>query len=186
MTRLRRTLCDMRRRFLLFGMAVALGGMVLMPLVAPAPAMASIHTYHEQAGQTTLRSRQSLRDQNDMAWQTTLFKRYRDGAEPTLYLRLVGFPGQVTLAPDKELRVTTGTLVEWKAFPSLDATTKELPPNVGQYRFDPVMAALQEAIPLTLIVPLRGGASARLVVAPFVVREWLQLNSMEPDGDGAV
>jgi hypothetical protein len=155
--------------------------LVWIALRAPQPAVASIHTYHEQPGQTTLRSRQSLRDQNDLAWQATLFKRYHDGAEPALYLRLVGFPGQVTIAPGESLQVTTGTLVGWNASPSLDIKTKELPANVGQYRFDQVVAELREAIPLTLVVPLSSRTDARLVVAPFVVQEWLQLNHMEPD-----
>jgi hypothetical protein len=144
-------------------------------------AVASIHTYHEEPEQTTLRSRQSLRDQNDLAWQATLFKRYRGGDAPALYLRLVGFPGQITIASGQDLEVTTGTLVAWRAVPTLDAKTKELPPNVGQYRMDQVLTDLQEAIPLTLVIPLANAASARLVVAPFVVQEWLELNKMLPE-----
>lgn len=162
-------------------LAVVLVIVCLIGLSSAEASLAAIHTYHEQPGQTTLRSRQSLRDQNDLAWQATLFKRYRDGDAPSLYLRLVGFPGQVTIAPEKNLQVATGTLMGWSAAPSLDATTKELPANVGQYRVDSVLAGLQEAIPLTLVVPLSSSGPARLVVAPFVVQEWLQLNAMEPD-----
>lgn len=170
-------------QWLSFGLRIAAWILCLgLVSLGPAgPALASIHTYHEQPGQTTLRSRQSLRDQNDFAWQATLFKRYRDGAEPALYLRLVGFPGQVTIAPEEELQITTGTLVVWNATPSLDIKTKELPPNVGQYRVDAVLGDLREAIPLTLVVPLTHASTARLVVAPFVVQEWLQLNRMEPN-----
>jgi len=153
--------------------------MILQPI---APAQASIHTYHEQPGQTTLRSRQSLRDQNDLAWQATLFKRYQASAPPALYLRLVGFPGQITVAPDQDLQITTGTLVAWNATPSLDAKTKALPSNVGQYRIDQVLNDLQAPIPLTLCVPLKNGVTARLVVAPFVVEEWVRLKNIFPDG----
>ena len=152
-----------------------------MALIAPQPAVASIHTYHEQPGQTTLRSRQSLRDQNDLAWQATLFKRYHDGADPSLYLRLVGFPGQVTIAPRQK---PAGNYrhpgrVECFTQPGCKKRRHCLLMS-GQYRFDQVVAELREAIPLTLVVPLNSGTTARLVVAPFVVQEWLQLNRMEP------
>jgi hypothetical protein len=160
-------------------LGVCLGLVMLQPI---APAQASIHTYHEQPGQTTLRSRQSLRDQNDLAWQATLFKRYQASAPPALYLRLVGFPGQITIAPDQDLQITTGTLVAWNATPSLDAKTNALPANVGQYRVDQVLNDLQVPIPLTLLVPLQNGANARLVVAPFVVEEWVRLKSTVPEG----
>ena len=160
-------------------MLLCLGSIVLLPSM---PALASIHTYHEQPGQTTLRSRQSLRDQHDLAWQATLFKRYRDGAEPALYLRLVGFPGQVSIDATDNLQVQTGTLVEWSAPYALDQPTQDFPTNVAQYRVDSILAGLKKPIPLTLDVPLQGPMlTARLVVAPFMVREWLQLNSMTPE-----
>lgn len=153
---------------------------VFMITLSPAePATASIHTYHEQPGQTTLRSRQSLRDQNDLAWQATLFKRYQQDSAPALYLRLVGFPGQVTLDPAANLQIQTGTTLEWSAAPAVDSPALILPDNVAQYRVDHVLSGLRDPIPLTLVLPLRGAAPARLVVAPFVVEEWLQLNGME-------
>jgi len=164
--------CHPLRRF------IVLGVLWLLLIMPAQPAAASIHTYHEQPGQTTLRSRQSLRDQSDLAWQATLFKRYRQGAEPFLYLRLVGFPGQVAIDPGASLQVKTGTTLTWSTTQELDPQIKELPENVAQYRVDNIFSNLKAAIPLTLLVPLQGSGSARLVVAPFVVQEWLQLNSM--------
>jgi hypothetical protein len=145
------------------------------------PAVASIHIYHEQPGQTTLRSRQSLRDQNDLAWQATLFKRSQAGQVPALYLRLVGFPGQIAIDGLTDLQIQTGTLIEWTAHPEVDSQTKALPENVAQYRVDNILQDLQTPIPLTLAVPLQRSAPARLVVAPFVVQEWLELNQMNPE-----
>lgn len=163
------------------GFTIALVVLLLVAMVGISPpAFASIHTYHEQPGQTTFRSRQSLRDQRDLAWQATLFKRYRDGHAPVLYLRLVGFPGQIATDSAQALQIKTGTLAEWVAPFALDVSTQRLPPNVGQYQVGQVFEHFQKAIPLTLVVPLEHGDTARLLVAPFIVQEWLELNRLTP------
>ncbi|MGF1567061.1 MAG: DUF3122 domain-containing protein [Nodosilinea sp.] len=150
----------------------------LLALSWPTPALASIHTYHEQPGQTTHRSTQSLRDQNDLAWQATIFKRYIGANLQGTYLRLVGFPGRVTVTPEESLSVQTGTATQWVAPFSVAPQTKELPENVAQYDIEVVLQQLRQPIPLTLVVPLHGPTPARLVAAPFVVEEWLKLNQM--------
>ena len=53
--------------FLVILLALPLGG---------APALASLHTYHEQPGQVTHRSIQSLPDRQGLSWQAVLFRRY--------------------------------------------------------------------------------------------------------------
>jgi hypothetical protein len=161
--------------------ALTLGCLLLLALAQPA--LASVHTYHEQPGQTTYRSRQSLRDQRDLAWQATVFKRYTDGVFQGTYLRLVGFPGRVTTDPAAVLEIKTGTATQWQATHQLDPQTQTLPESVIQYSIDEVLADLQQPIPLTLLVPLRGGSQARLVAAPYVVEEWLQIYSMEARPD---
>jgi hypothetical protein len=164
-------------------LALLLG--IVLVLAMASPAWASLHTYHEQPGQTTYRSRQSLRDQNNMAWQATLFKRYDQGKLQGIYLRLVGFPGQAVVNPQGMLSVQTGTTAQWTAPQSIDAQTQALPANVAQYDVQLVLAQLQHPLPLTLEVPLVGGTLARLVVAPYVVDEWLQLYQLgQPLDDG--
>lgn len=168
--------------FLVKRLSLSLLVVGLLTLLAPWPALASIHTYHEQPGQTTHRSRQSLRDQNDLAWQATVFKRYFGDELQGTYLRLVGFPGLVKVGAEESLSVQTGTARQWNA-PSSPADqvavqTKELPENVAQYDIGTVLGQLQRPIPLTLVVPLQSATPARLVVAPFVVEEWLQLREM--------
>ncbi len=157
-------------------LALLLGCLLLLALAQPA--LASVHTYHEQPGQTTYRSRQSLRDQTDLAWQATVFKRYASGVFQGTYLRLVGFPGQVTIAPDADLNIATGTATRWQVPPQLDPQTQSLPEGVAQYSIDRLLADLQSPIPLTLLVPRRGGGTARLVAAPYVVAEWLEIYAM--------
>lgn len=163
-------------------LALLLGCLLLLALAEPA--LASVHTYHEQPGQTTYRSRQSLRDQNDTAWQATVFKRYTEGHLEGIYLRLVGFPGRGVVDRQGELSVLTGTTAQWKAMPSVDAQTKALPDNVAQYDFGAILSQIQRPVPLTLNLPLATAASARLVVAPYVVEEWLQIYALSEAPNG--
>lgn len=157
-------------------------GLALLLLTA-APAWASIHTYHEQPGQTTVRSRQSLRDQRDMAWQATVFKRYQGSEIQGIYLRLVGFPGQVTVDRQQALAIDTGTTAHWNAPYALDPQTPAsvLPDNISQYDLGAVLAQMPRPIPLTLSVPLVGRSPAQIVVAPYVVQEWLTISQALPD-----
>jgi hypothetical protein len=170
-------LCPSLRRLVL---ALLLGLLLLLALAQPA--LASVHTYHEEPGQITYRSRQSLRDQQELAWQVTVFKRYTATGLQGEYLRLVGFPGQSRIDRQGSLRVQTGTSAQWSAPPQLDPKTQAisegLPDNVAQYDMAAVLGALPRPIPLTLVVPLAGTATAQLVVPPYVVEEWLQIHGM--------
>lgn len=139
------------------------------------PAWASVHVYHERPGQTTVRSQQSLRDRNDHSWQAILFKRYRADGLEGMYLRLVGFPGVVNVDPQQPLTIDTGTSLTWQAHPKLDPPTPALPNNTNQYDIADVIADLQQAIPLTLAVPLQGNAPSKIVVPPYAVQEWRDL-----------
>lgn len=162
----------------LWVLSLVLAGVLLGATAAPA--LASLHTYHERPGQTTYRSQQSLRDQADRAWQATLFKRYSQGEFQGTYLRLVGFPGSVTVDPERPLVVDTDMGRRWEAPNSLDPQTSQLPESVGQYAFDIVLTDLVSALPLKLEVPLQSGPPARLTAAPFVIEEWRSLAASGP------
>ncbi|MEA5465454.1 DUF3122 domain-containing protein [Leptothoe sp. PORK10 BA2] len=155
-------------------------------VLGTSPALASVHVYHERPGQTTLRSQQSFRDRNDHSWQAILFKRYRPDGLDGLYLRLVGFPGVVTVDPQQPLTITTGTALRWQAKPKLDPPTPALPSNTNQYDMTDVMADLEKAIPLTLQVPLQGTGprqkASEIVVPPYAVQEWRELATQTVDG----
>lgn len=150
--------------------------------ISAPPAQASVHVYHERPGQTTLRSQQSLRDRNDRSWQAILFKRYRGDGLEGIYLRLVGFPGVVDVAPQKPLLIDTGTSLQWRATPKLDPPTPALPSNTNQYDVAAVIDELQKAIPLTLMVPLEGKAPSEIIVPPYAVQEWRELAAQTVDG----
>lgn len=140
----------------------------------------SIHTYHEQPGQTTFRSKQSLRDRSDRSWQVILFKRYQTDDIQGLYLRLVGFPGMVSVNQDRPITIATGASMQWQAEPALDPQTSELPENAAQYDVAKAIADLAGDIPLQIDIPLGNGSTAQLVVPPFAVREWRNLNAQSP------
>lgn len=148
-------------------------------LNSPFP-IASIHTYQERPGQTTFRSKQSLRDRTDRSWQVILFKRYQGETIEGLYLRLVGFPGVVTLNTEKPLNIATGSSLQWQAIPALDPQTGSLPDNSNQYDVARTLTELTGDIPLEIDIPLVGGSVAKLVVPPFAVHEWRELNQQSP------
>ena len=156
--------------------------LVCLTLLSPAIAapLASLHTYQEQPGQTTFRSKQSLRDRSDRSWQVILFKRYQDNNIQGLYLRLVGFPGIVSVNREKPILIATGASKQWQAEPKLDPQTPELPENVAQYDVGKAIADLKGDIPLQVNIPLGNGSTAQLVVPPFAVHEWRELNDQQP------
>ena len=152
----------------------------MQAMTAPLP-IASIHTYQEQPGQTTFRSKQSLRDRSDRSWQVILFKRYQAKEVQGLYLRLVGFPGMVSVKQTQPIAIATGASVQWSAQPELDPQTPELPEYAVQYNVAQAISELAGDIPLQIDIPLKDGSTAQLVVPPFAVREWRDLYAQSPE-----
>lgn len=157
------------------------GGAIALPLLP----LASIHTYHERPDQTTYRSRLTLPDRRDRAWQATLFHRYRQGEDQGIYLRLVAYPGSAVVAKNEPLTVSTGGGWQWLAAASQATLPANPPENLGQYAFNEVLAQIATPIPLTLSVPLAGGRPQQLVVAPYVVEEWQALAAMAEPTDSS-
>ncbi len=145
-----------------------------------APAIASLHTYHERPGQVTVRSRQSLRDEADRAWQAVAFKRIQGDQLQGLYLRLIGFPGAVQVDRQQPLVLMDLTGQSWQLPWALDSQTQTLPGNVGQFDLQPLLGQLPQARPLELQIPVVGEAAVTCAIAPFIVREWLQVEAATP------
>lgn len=147
--------------------------LVLCLALGSSPALASIHYYPEGTDQQMVRSLQTLRDRGDHAWQVVLFKRTQVGETERVYLRLVGFPGVVTLKHPCPLQITTGTEQVWEAMDVLNPSTAS---NVGEYDLQAVMQQLNSNTPLRLALPLQG-SGVELLIPPFVVQEWRQVAS---------
>ncbi|MDA0265548.1 MAG: DUF3122 domain-containing protein [Cyanobacteria bacterium] len=152
----------------------ALTLLVLVLVGKASPAQANVHIYQERPGQITYRAQQSLRDSDDRAWQAVTFKRLQQGQLQGIYLRLVGFPGTVSIDRQAPLVVLATTGQQWPAQPALDPQTVALPDSVGQYEVRSLLAGLHNPQPLELQIPLQGTVPATIQVAPFVVREWLE------------
>ncbi|NER78930.1 MAG: DUF3122 domain-containing protein [Leptolyngbya sp. SIO1D8] len=170
-----RRLSSYRYPRLVISLLVALVVWVALPGVA----QASIHTYHERPGQVTYRSRQSLRDYGDRAWQAIAFKRIQRETLQGIYLRLVGFPGAVTVEPQKPIVLISTTGQQWQLSWDIDPQTESLPDSVGQYDLQPLLASLTNALPLEMQISLTGMDVAEIRIAPFVVKEWLQIASSQ-------
>ena len=139
-------------------------------LASQEKAIAAVHTYPESPTQIMYRSQQSLRDDQDQAWQAVLFKRIKQGEIDSLHLRLVGFPGQAALVHPQSLQLTTSG-GEVLTAPDVSEQAPSLA-NVGEYDFLAVVPRLQQNPPLRLSLPLKDGRVMNLLVPPFVVREW--------------
>jgi hypothetical protein len=133
------------------------------------PAFASIHKYPEAADRVMFRSVQSLRDNDDKAWQVVLYKRVKSGVVNSLNLRLVGFPGTELQHP-LPLKVAAGNQEIGKANDIW--SDSDLPINVGEYDFKSIIVKLESNRPLRLNLPVKGEKETELLVPPFSVREW--------------
>jgi hypothetical protein len=156
-------------------LALCLGVLVWSGL--PDPAHASLHTYHERSGQTTVRSRLSLRDTQDRAWQAIAFKRLQGETLQGIYLRLVGFPGAVLVDRQQPLTLLAATGQHWQLPWTLDPQTPTLPENVGQYTLEPLLTAIDSALPLEMQLRLADQTVAEFAIAPFIVTEWRQVQT---------
>lgn len=155
-----------------------LGLLLLLLWLAWMPAaQASVHVYRERPGQVTVRSRLSLRDFRDRAWQAIAFKRTQGDTLQGYYLRLVGFPGAVAVDRQQPVSLVAPTGQSWRLAWAVDPQAKTLPPNVGQFDLAPLLADIDQALPLEVQLPLVGDDPAEMAIAPFIVAEWLQVKA---------
>ncbi|MCU0544815.1 MAG: DUF3122 domain-containing protein [Oscillatoriaceae cyanobacterium Prado104] len=141
--------------------------------IPPMPtALASIHKYPETADRIMFRSVQSLRDNQDRAWQVVLYKWVKSGIVTSVNLRLVGFPG-IELIHPADLTIVSGKTEIGKT----DDIWAEanLPVNVGEYDFRSTVMKLESNRPLQLNFSVKGTTDTELLVPPFAIREWRRL-----------
>ncbi len=150
--------------------------MVLTWLFGSQIAIASVHTYLEPNG-VLYRSLSRLQDDSDRAWQAVFYKRFQLGQSDSIHLRLVGFPGIVTLDHNQTLEIEADrSLLSAKDVTSTDFPTS----HVGEYDFKPVLNQLDIGTKLTLIVHLNSG-EIRLKIPQETALEWWRVASWQPD-----
>lgn len=156
----------------LFKALIVISLCLYLILAVNPPALASIHKYPETGDRVMFRSVQSLRDNQDKAWQVVLYKRVRSGRGDSLNLRLVGFPG-TQLDHPVALKVVAGNLE--LALANDIWRKSDLPVNVGEYDFKLMVAQLKSDRPLGLNLPVQGKKDLQILVPTFAVREWRRL-----------
>lgn len=170
----------MKIRFWIVGVLWVL--LNLLPAAVYAdPVLAAVHLYQEKLGQVTMRSQQSLQDQAQRSWQAVLFKRYIDHQLEGVFLRLVGFPGQVEVMAEQPLQLSVADQFLWNSQPAMDASTLMLPNNVGQYNLQPLLEHLDNDTRLVLAVPLTSGIPATIEASSTVIHEWREITQFSPD-----
>lgn len=158
--------------------AIVLGLAIGLGLVSPPSAIAAIRYVDEAPGQFVVQSRQTLTDQHGYSWQAIAFKRRQSGRSVNFDLRLVGFPGVVTIDRTQPLTLTSSLGETWTAIDSSSRIFSDSgapQPHVGQYDLQPLVADLPVAIPIRLSVPTIGQHPIQLSVPPSVIQEWRQV-----------
>ena len=138
-------------------------------------AWATVRTLEEAPGQVVVQSRQRLQDQHGQSWQVIAFRRQRPDGTTTFALRLVGFPGSVSLDRQQPLTLTNSlgkTLTAADASGQIFTDADRPEPHVGQYDLQPLLPQLQAEIPLQLTLPTVEGEAVRLMVPAALVQEW--------------
>ncbi|MGY6529644.1 MAG: DUF3122 domain-containing protein [Cyanobacterium sp.] len=154
---------------------------ILLIIGCPFPAFATVTQIEEYPGQMLYQSRQNLQDQMGNYWRAIAFKRIHPEGSASISLRLIGFPGGVSLDHTQPLILITDfgqTFSAKDISDDISQNTSSLG-NVGEYDFNSVLPQLQESVPLTLSLSTIDGESISLSVPSFIIEEWKSLT----DGD---
>lgn len=153
----------------------------LIAVLGQAPtAFASIHTYPETDGQILYRSRLSVQDAQRQAWQLICFKRVQSGQVTEFKLRLVGFPGQVSLEHPASLSFEDSHGHQWTASDQTqeESQLESVLESVGQYDLLALMKDLNHAERMELTIKLTENEHRVLIVPQSMIKEWLMLKEM--------
>ncbi|MEB3357676.1 MAG: DUF3122 domain-containing protein [Synechococcales bacterium] len=154
-------------------------GMLLLILLgiggAIAPvSQAAVQRLEEAPGQVLYQSRQKLRDGNGHTWQAIAFKRIQATGEPSVKLRLVGFPGEVELRHPQPLKIllAQGNVLTAADVSAEPFTDQHPAGHIGQYDLTPVIDQLPAFFQIALVLTAVDGTEIRLGVSPLALHEW--------------
>jgi hypothetical protein len=142
------------------------------------PAQAAIRTFEESPGQVLTQSRTTLKDEFGNRWQAITFKRTKPDGSEIVALRLVGFPGAVTIDRSHPLTLTDSlgnTLTAEDASAPIFTDADNPEPHIGQYNLQPILNDLRPELPLELELPVLDGDPVVLQIAPQTAQEWKQV-----------
>lgn len=137
------------------------------------------------SGDTLHKALRTLKDNRGYSWQAIAFTQIhpdptRPNSDSSVYLRLVGFPGSVSVDRALPLIVAPPVGQPLMLADVSDMIFKDgLPPqpNVAQYRLNDVLDLLSAPKPLQLTLPTINGDERDLRIPRAVVAEWLTIQS---------
>ncbi|MDJ0657996.1 MAG: DUF3122 domain-containing protein [Crocosphaera sp.] len=118
------------------------------------------------------KSIQTWRDQAKNPWQLIFFKEIKGDNQPTLNLRLVGFPDLFEFEHPQPLTLKIREDLTIKV-PDVFASDKDaFSPNMGQYNFNGILDKLESNNFWLLELPLKDGDVSTIKVPYFILEEW--------------
>lgn len=154
---------------------ICLTGLLWLSMAAFAPtASARILRTADLSDAIVVQSRRTLYDRHHQSWQLVAFKRVKpDVAADSLRLRLVGFPGHIQIAHPQPIAFVGLQEQTWAAADrSEQILVTDLPPNVGQYDLQAVLAQLPTDQRLRLEVRTVDRDIITLQIPPPIIQEW--------------
>ncbi|MEL4896263.1 DUF3122 domain-containing protein [Crocosphaera sp. Alani8] len=147
----------------------------LVCLLSIQPASAVIRESEIPPNILLYKSIQTWRDQSKNPWQLIFFKEIKGNNEPTVNLRLVGFPDLFAFEHPQPLTIKIREDLTIKV-PDVFASDKEsFSPNMGQYDFNRVVDSLESNNFWLLELPLKDGQSSVIKVPYFILEEWKKI-----------
>ncbi|TAD74341.1 MAG: DUF3122 domain-containing protein [Oscillatoriales cyanobacterium] len=134
-------------------------------------ALASIHRYPLDNGQSLCRSLQSLRDRSDMGWQLVLFAPVQNDQPPqaNFRLRVVGFP---TIHIDRSRPLVIAGVAGAIGQISDTFPFGETALNTGEYDVTEVINRVGQWGFLSLLVPTDRNEPSEILLPSFALQEW--------------
>ncbi|MGK7881681.1 MAG: DUF3122 domain-containing protein [Crocosphaera sp.] len=151
----------------------------LMCLLFIQPASAVIRESKIPPDILLYKSIQTWRDQAKNPWQLIFYKEIRGNNQPTINLRLVGFPDLFEFEHPQPLIIKVNDNFTVKV-PDIFASDKEaFSPNTGQYDFQPILESLETNSFWLLELPLKDCESSTIKVPYFILEEWKEIILMD-------
>lgn len=157
----------------------------------PSSASARVMREELRTGDILYKSLRTLNDNRGYSWQAIAFTQIpdqQDVGQPEsrieaeaekMYLRLVGFPGTVSIDRSKPLIVEVPgerqlTLPDRSSLIFKNGLSPQ--PNVGQYLLADVLEEVRSPMPLRLTLATVDGEPVELKLPRVIVEEWIDVN----------
>lgn len=152
----------------------------LSSLPVPSTAASILYTA-DTTGAIVVQSRRTIRDQVGHSWQVIAFKRMWPHHVEPIYLRLVGFPGQVELAHPSSIQLVDAGLRTWTLADRTAQISTAMAsfPTVGQYELQDVLSELPIDQRLDLQLQTLEPASINLRLPTGLIKEWKRMADIE-------